>query len=67
MKQHFQVHSVLHSNGAVLRSTEVTEAWMKKAAGDFHFLNDPAEKTTHMDMNVLHISSGVSTNQTFLI
>lgn len=49
MKQHFQVHSGLYNSR---EGTEVTGAWMKKAARDFHFLNDPAGKTTHRDINV---------------
>ena len=64
MKQHFRVHSALYNSR---EGTEVTGAWMKKAARDFHFLNDPAEKTTHMDINVLSISLGFSAHQTFVI
>lgn len=44
MKQHFQVPSALYYSR---EGTEVIGAWMKKAVRDFHFLNDPAEKTTH--------------------
>lgn len=51
LKPHFQVHSALYN------SREVTGAWMKKAARDVYFLNDPADKTAHMDTNVLSIRS----------
>lgn len=63
-KQHFQVHSALYNSG---EGTEVTGAWMKKAARDFYFLNDPAEKIAHMDINVLSISSGFFAHKTFVI
>lgn len=64
MKQRFRVHSALYNSR---EGIEGTGAWMKKAARDFHFLNDPAEKTTRMDINVLSISSGFSAHQTFVI
>lgn len=60
----FSSSQCAHSNRVLLRSTEVTEAWMKKAARDYYFFNDPAEKTTPTDIDAL--SSGFSTNQTFL-
>jgi len=63
-EQHFQVHSALHNSR---EGAEVTGAWTKKAATDFHFLNDPAEKTTHMGINVLSISPGFSTHKTLVI
>ena len=54
MKPHFQVHSALYNSR---EGTEGTGAWMKKAARDVYFLNDPADKTAHMDTNVLSIRS----------
>lgn len=57
-KQHFQVHSALDNSR---EGTEGTGAWRKKAARDFHFLNDPAEKTAHVAANVL------SENSSFLL
>lgn len=51
LKSHFQVHSALYN------SRKGTRAWMKKAARDVYFLNDPVDKTAHTDTNVLSIRS----------